>query len=448
MSRERGDADRSGFGADRLLWIVGIEDTCVVPPPDSPLGPLDEYDLTEHATHWREDLERARDLGADALRYGVRWPAVHLAPGVFDWSELDERLPYAVRSLGLTVIADLVHYGAPTWLPESFADDRYPTAIAEFAGAFAARYRGLVDHLTPLNEPLTTASFCGLRGVWPPARTGWTGWTEVTLGIVAGIRSSIAAIRAANPDAAIVHVEASALYGAGPDLEDHAELLRQIAALPTDLLLGRVDENHPMLPWLKERGADPERLHAFTVGVPTVDLLGVNYYPDLTPRILVRIGTAIEQRTEDRWTAGLSECLRWFADRYGLPLVVTETSVEGDSARRERWVTASAAVVSRLRGQGMDIRGYTWWPLFDFVDWSWASGGRNVEEFLLDDDGTSGSAGQRYGDPSSGRGAFLRRMGLFALEEGSDGGLRRAATGAALVFRDLTGASEEVAETG
>ena len=111
-----------------------------------------------------------------------------------------------MRELGLTVIADLVHYGTPTWLPESFADDAYPEAAAEFAGAFAARYRGLVDHLTPLNEPVTTASFCGLRGVWPPARSGWTGWTSVVVGIVDGLRRSIAAIRAANPDAVVVHL--------------------------------------------------------------------------------------------------------------------------------------------------------------------------------------------------------------------------------------------------
>ena len=54
-----------------------------------------------------------------------------------------ERLQYA-GDLGLTIVADLVHYGTPTWLDDSFADIGYPDAIAEFAGAFAARYRGLV----------------------------------------------------------------------------------------------------------------------------------------------------------------------------------------------------------------------------------------------------------------------------------------------------------------
>lgn len=426
------------FPPGAMRWLIGIEDTCVVPEPGGSMGPLDEYDLTDHTGRWREDLERVRDLGADGLRYGVQWPKVHLAPGVFDWSVLDERLRFAAEDLGLTVIADLVHYGAPTWLRDSFADPGYPVAIAEFAGAFAARYRGLVDHVTPLNEPVTTASFCGLRGVWPPALTGWRGWTEVVLGMVEGMRGTIAAVRAANPDAVVVHVEASAWYRAStPELEAHAALLGDLAALPTDLLTGRVDERDARLDWLVEHGADRERVLAFSRDVPELDLIGVNYYPDLTPRLLVELDGEVEQRTVDRWTSGLKGCVRWFAERYGRPVLVTETSIEGDDERRSRWALESAAALGELRDGGLDVRGYTWWPLTDFVDWSWASGGRNVEEFQLSD--ASAAAEQRFGDVGDGRAAFLRRMGLLALRPGPDGSLERVPTAAADAFLRATG---------
>ena len=437
-------ADRA-FPAGAIRWILGIEDTCVIPPPGSTMSPLDEFDLTDHTLWWREDLATARGLGADAVRYGVRWPKVHTAPGVFDWSELDERLSYAVHDLGLVVIADLVHYGTPTWLPDSFADLGYPDAIAEFAAAFATRYRGLVDHLTPLNEPVTTASFCGLRGVWPPARTGWAGWTAVVLGIIEGERRSIVALRAANPDAVVVHVEAATLYTAGsPDLEAHADLLRATAALPTDLLLGRVDEQHPLHGWLITQGADPGTLRGFLDAVPVIDLLGVNYYPNLTPRTLLHLNGGVEQRTTDRWTDGLERCLRWFADRYRLPMLLTETSIEGDDVVRERWALESASTLTHLHEEGMDVRGYTWWPLTDFVDWSWASGGRNVEEFLLDDPSPTSSAAQRFSDLTAGRTTFLRRMGLLHLEAASNGDLHRVPTAAARAFR--TAASRVAAE--
>ncbi|PZE26028.1 family 1 glycosylhydrolase [Curtobacterium sp. MCBD17_028] len=418
-----------------FTWVLGIEDTSVHPPAHFAMAPLDEYDLTEHTEHWRADLTAARDLGAGAVRYGVNWPLVHTAPETYDWSTLDERLRFAVEELGLTVIADLVHYGTPTWLDGSFADPRYPDVVAAFAGAFAARYRGLVDHVTPLNEPVTTASFCGLRGVWPPALTGWDGWVRVTLALAEGITRSVAAIRAANPAAVIVHVEASSLFATDdPALAGEAEHLTAIGTVPTDLVLGLVGVQHPMHGWLLEHGAAPEQLARLRADPARIDVLGVNYYPDLSPRTLVADGTDVVQIATDRWTDGLVTSLRRFEARYGLPMMVTETSIEGTDEVRTAWVRDSVHAVQKLVAGGMDLRGYTWWPLFDFVDWSYASGGRNVEEFAVPDEVVAARVVGGRKTPS------LRRMGLVRLEEQADGSLQRVPTGAAAAFGTETGA--------
>ncbi|NUR90337.1 MAG: family 1 glycosylhydrolase [Nonomuraea sp.] len=426
--------DIDGFPHDRLRWLIGIEDTCVYPSPGSAMGPLDEFALTGHDAHWRADLATAASLGT-GLRYGVSWPLVHLAPGRFDWSTLDERFEVAVREHGLTVIADLVHYGTPTWLDGSFADERFPGALAEFAAAFAERYRGIVDHITPLNEPLTTASFCGLRGVWPPALTGWDGWCTVTVGIARGVQRAIEAVRQANPDAVIVHVEASAIYETtDPELAGEAELLRTLATLPTDLVLGRVGADHPLRPWLVEYGTPPEHLAELAARTPVIDLLGVNYYPDLTPRILQRVDGAVRQVTANRGAAGLRAVLRAWQARYGLPMLVTETSIEGSERVRRDWLEAATGVVRELHADGVDVRGLTWWPLLDFVDWSFASGGRNVEEFVLRPESESEATAETFAPMDQGITPFLRRMGLITLSEEADGELSRTETEAVKVF--------------
>jgi beta-glucosidase len=429
----------SAFEAGSFTWIGGIEDTCVYPAPGAGMEPLDEYELTEHTEHWRSDLTAVRDLGATSIRYGVNWPLVQVARDEFDWTMLDERLKFATTELGLTVIADLVHYGTPTWLADSFADAEYPETVARFTRAFAARYRGIVDHLTPLNEPLTTASFCGLRGVWPPALTGWAGWTKVTLAIVAGISQSIAAAREANPDVVIVHVEAASLYQSlVPELDAHASELEAIGMLPTDLLLGRVDPSHEMYDWLLENGASALELDGLRIAVPAIDILGVNYYPDLSPRTLTHVDGVVSQIATNLGADGLSATLSNFAERYGLPMLITETSIEGDDAVRSRWLDDSVRRVQELRAAGVDVRGYTWWPIMDFVDWSYASSGRNVEEFAVDEAivvaRSSSSAtltGQARKTP------FLRRMGLVRLEELEDGSLARMPTPAATRFSEL-----------
>jgi len=436
------------FAPGTFAWMLGIEDTCVYPADGADARTvLDEHALTEHDIRQTSDLRLAAELGARALRYGVSWPLAHPAPGVFAWEALDAAVAETER-LGLSIVADLVHYGTPVWLPGSFADPRYPEAIAEFAGAFAARYAGRVEHITPLNEPITTASFCGLRGVWPPRLTGWEGWVRVVVPIAEGMARASHAIREAAPDTQIVHVEASTRIDAAHEgFAAEAELLRQVGWLPTDLLLGRVDEAHPLHPWLLAHGAEPDALARLRERPAPPDVIGVNYYPDLTPRRIVDVDGRPVQLAYDGGAAGLRKVLTAFAERYGLPLAVTETSIEGDDEARTRWLAASAAEVRALVEEGLDVRGYTWWPLFDFVDWSWAAGGANVEEFAVsrrEADGTVrvGMA-PPLGDPREGKTAFLRRMGLVRLDETADGSLERRRTAAADVFRRI--AAEQTA---
>ena len=427
----------AAFAPGGFAWLTGIEDTCVYPPERYGMPPLDEFALTGHDALWRDDLRWVRDLGCDGLRYGAMWPRVHTAPGRFDWRELDERIGLA-HELGLTVVADLVHYGAPTWLEGAFADPAYPDAAAEFAGAFAERYRGVVEAITPFNEPVTTASFSGLRGVWPPALQGWEGWTRVTMGIARGMARSIQAIRAADPDAVIVHVEASALYRAAePDLEAERAVLERVAVIPTDLLLGRVDPDDESGRWLRAHGADPAALAELRSLPATVDVLGVNYYPDLTPRVLETGPTGVAQRAVDAGAEGLERVLRAAEERWGLPMVVTETSIEGDAATRSAWLRSSVDAIERLRGDGMDLRGYTWWPLVDFVDWSWAAGGRNVEEFHVPAEVVAEREASGSVEP------YLRRMGLARLEE-RDGVLHRVPDASAATFTELARSSRSV----
>ena len=414
-----------------FIWALGIEDTNVGWPLRGSATGLDEYEATQHYQHWREDLALAVAIGATQIRYGFPWYRINPRQGEWDWSFTDEVVAEANR-LGLGLIVDLVHYGTPTWLAGSFTDPGYPDAVAAYAGAVAARYGGKVAGITPLNEPLVTASFVGLRGIWPPHETGQDGWARVVVSLSDGIQRSIRAIREAAPDLSVVHVEATHVWTAEAGLEGEKDLLDHKNYLPTDLVLGRVDASHPLHAWLLDQGIAAERLTALAGAGQVPDVIGVNYYPELSARELTHYEDKVVGVTFNAWTDGIDGIIRGFADRYGLPVLVSETAVEGDDTHRVSWLEAVVGLLHRLRADGVPVVGLVWWPLFDFVDWSWATGDQVIEEFYSRIDG---KVSPIY-PPSRGAGinAYFRRMGLCRLEE-QGGNIRRVPTPAAEAYR-------------
>jgi len=104
-----------------------------------------------------------------------------------------------------------MHYGCPFCLYKEFANHEYPTAVADYAAAFARRYKGLVSWYPPLNEPLINSLMCGRRALWPPYLRGDRGYIRLMLQLIKGILNTVGAIKEIDPQAVMVHVEAAGL---------------------------------------------------------------------------------------------------------------------------------------------------------------------------------------------------------------------------------------------
>ena len=206
---------------DAFRWAVGIEDTFIPQVRTRTGRAMDLYELTDHYAQWREDLVLAAEVGADTMRYGIPWYRVNPEPGRYDWEWTDRVLEHIVTDLRITPIIDLVHYGTPLWLERQFIHPDYPQRVAEYAHAFADRYRELVSWYTPLNEPRINARVCGFNGTWPPYLRGQRGYVRMVMALAEGTSLTVAAIRAAQPHATIVPAEAAeAIRTADPTLAE------------------------------------------------------------------------------------------------------------------------------------------------------------------------------------------------------------------------------------
>jgi hypothetical protein len=51
---------------------------------------------------------------------------------------------------------------------------------------------------------------------------------------------------------------------------------------------------------------------------------------------------------------------------------------------RSRWLDSSLAAIKALRGRGIPVLGYTWFPMFTMIDWRYRTGRRPKEAYQID----------------------------------------------------------------
>ena len=114
------------------------------------------------------DLERLASLGAKRIRLPVLWERAAAGGDTFDWRWPDAAFA-KLRELGMSAIVGLLHHGSGP-AATSLIDPLFPERLADYARRVAERHPDQ-QFWTPVNEPVTTARFSGLYGLWYPHRS-------------------------------------------------------------------------------------------------------------------------------------------------------------------------------------------------------------------------------------------------------------------------------------
>ncbi|GAA4499218.1 family 1 glycosylhydrolase [Hymenobacter ginsengisoli] len=375
------------------LW-GGVECTC------RRVGDSYSDQLTRSGHRHRvSDLDRFAELGLRTLRYPVLWE--HVAPDSLDrpdWNWPDERLP-RLQALGIEPIVGLVHHGSgPRYT--NLSDPDFAPGLARYAGLVAERYPW-VRYYTPVNEPLTTARFSGLYGLWYPHGTTDEVFVRLLYNQVLATKLAMQAIRRVNPAAQLVQTEDLGHAHATPALAGQATFENHRRWLTFDLLSGAVTRHHPLWTYLRRNGLGTAELLALQYDPLPPDILGINYYATserfLDDRLSDLPGRGCRPassgrpayvdveavRAPDAAPVGLAGVLRQAWTRYRRPLAVTESHLGCTREEQMRWLHQAWEVTNNLRTNGVDIRGLTVWSLLGAYDW----------DNLLTQDGASYESG-------------------------------------------------------
>ena len=318
------------------------------------------------------DAERIAALGVTASRTPVLWERVGPdSPHEHDFSEPARRLN-ALRAAGIEPIVTLLHHGSgPAYT--DLLDPAFPLWFAQYAEA-AARAFPWVRRWTPINEPLTTARFSTLYGVWYPNMRDDRGFGRAMVNQTLAQQAALRRIRKIIPDAQFVLTEDLQRFSAADDgVVDYAAFLRERVYLSAELVAGRVGEAHPLAEFLTGAcGVNELEFAMMQRDAAAPDLIAFNHYPHSERYLFSQReapGDVPAVYVEGEPAPAIGPLLRSAAERLRLPLAVGEVHVHAPAPERVRWLAQHAADVQGLRAEGIDVRALGVWAAFGMLDW-------------------------------------------------------------------------------
>jgi dTDP-4-dehydrorhamnose reductase len=331
-----------------------------------------------------DDLDRVAALGATKVRYPVLWERVAPnGPDRADWSWTDERLG-RLRELGVNPIVGLTHHGSGP--PHtSLLDASFASGLAEFAAAVAERYPWVEDY-TPVNEPLTTARFSALYGVWYPHKKDIHSFLRALVNECTATALALRAVRRVNPAARLVQTEDFGRTASTPLLAYQAEHENHRRLLSLDLLTGRVTPGHPLYDYVVSHGIREEELELFRQIDSAPDIIGLNYYLTSDRWLDERLeaypaifhggnqrhayADVESVRVAGTEISGHLSLLRQMWNRYHIPLAITEAHLGGTREEQLRWFMEAYHAAEMARDEGADVRAVTLWAMLGSFDWN------------------------------------------------------------------------------
>jgi dTDP-4-dehydrorhamnose reductase len=329
------------------------------------------------------DLEAFASLGISAIRYPVLWELVEVEHGLLDFTDADRALN-ELDAGAIRPVLGLVHHGSgPRWT--SLVDEEFPRLLAEYARAVAHRYPWVTDY-TPVNEPLTTARFAGLYGIWYPHGHDDRTFVRALLNEARGTILAMRAIRDVNPAARLIQTEDLGQAGGTPPLADQVRYENDRRWLSFDLVAGRVSPQHRLYEWLVDAGgADAEELRWLVDNACPPDVIGINHYRRsnrwLDHRLalfdpalhggngLLRYADVAASDTPLAVQPHLTGLMEQAWRRYETPVALTEVHIYGDAFEQSAWWAYAIDSASGAQDEGAEVCAVTSWSLLGSFDW-------------------------------------------------------------------------------
>lgn len=356
----------------------------------------------DHYGRYLSDVGLMSELGLNAYRFSISWSRVlPLGTGRVNEPGLDfySRLVDSLLERGIAPNVTLFHWDLPAalddrggWLNRDIAE-----WFADYAEIMFARLGDRVPMWATVNEPWVIMDGGYMHGKLAPGHRSIYEAPIVSHNVLRAHGRAVQAFRASQSSrnsqvGMVVNLEPK--YAGSDMAEDIAATARADAYMNRQyldpLILGKYPEEMGDIfgdAWQEWPAEDMELISE------RIDFLGINYYTrSVTVNdvcdVPVRASSVIQPHhvyTETGWEVyprALADILVWVMKRYGdMPLYITENGsafydapspVDGrvDDPLRVAYLRQHVRAVRDAMREGVPVRGYYAWSLFDNFEWS------------------------------------------------------------------------------
>jgi len=336
-------------------------------------------------------LENIRSLGIPWLRFGEGFSLAYKGPGEYDFA-LTDRVVEKCGELGITLIADLLHFGLPEALhadvPDSpfFQNPHFPERFAQYAAAYARRYPQ-IRYFDLVNETYPVAEWSAAIGIMNEHRKDVASHVRAMKNVAKAVilaREAISKVwqeegRAGEPLFFQNESMGKQFAAPGTDSEREVEHFNTVLRfVPLDLILGNPDER--VRAFLLANGCSPEEYEWFMERGSNRRgfVLGIDHYPGC---ITTRGGEEVTygDHTEP---FRFEEVIKEYGERYRTPLYHMEYN--GLPEFGERIFRLTYEGVAQLLEEGYPlVPGLTWYGDEYLCGWDTFLTGDNIIEVGL-----------------------------------------------------------------
>ena len=351
----------------------------------------------DHYHHYKEDVALMREMGLKSYRFSVSWCRVMPAEGKINpkglqfYSDLVDEL---LRN-GIEPLVTLYHWDLPLWVQDKggWFSPKIVPLFREYTRAVVDALSDRVTYWIPLNEPQCFIMNGHMVGAHAPFTRRYLALSKLTRNCLLANKASVDTIRqfAKKTPKIGIAMAASSFIPASESVEDieKARFLTfegQAGTMSNRWFADPIFKGEPVTAYgvYRTRKSDMPKIQC------DLDFIGVNVYSPMQKDWKDHSAEWPEERkTSMGWLID-GRCLYWtirfFHERYGLPVMVTENGMADSDKlskdggvhdpKRVKFLHEYLGNVKRAVDEGIPVLGYQHWSVMDNFEWAEGYGPR------------------------------------------------------------------------